>query len=255
VYDYGPGGFFFDWSWLAGVGVLLVLGICLIPAIFFLLNLQNLLSRVSPANQGMSPGLVWLNLIPVFNLGWIIYTVIKVKDSVSAEFRSRGWPLDGDLGYNVGLAAGILWIASVFVGWIPFIGWLLPIGALVCWIIYWLKTADLKQRLEPEPPWRRSMAYPPAYPGTYPPPRPYAPGYPQPYTPPGPPAAPVVAATPVVAAVAADAEAPEAEDRAEASAGEEQPTAAGDEEKNCGACGSRVDPDDRFCRTCGLPLP
>src|SRR5512136_1477283 len=111
-----PGDFFFGWSWIAGVGVIVLLGACLLPAIFFFLNLQNLLNNVSPANQGMSPGLVWLNFIPIFNLGWFIYTVIKVKDSVSAEYRARGWLIDGDLGYNVGLATGILWIASVFVG-------------------------------------------------------------------------------------------------------------------------------------------
>ena len=35
-------------------------------------------------------------------LGWFIYTVIKVKDSLQAEFRARGWFIDGDLGYNVG---------------------------------------------------------------------------------------------------------------------------------------------------------
>jgi hypothetical protein len=261
MYQYGPGEFFFGWSWLAAVGVIILLGISLVPAIFFFLNLQNLLSRVSPANQGMSPGLVWLNFIPVFNLGWFIYTVIKVKDSVSAEFRSRGWPLDGDLGYNVGLAAGILWIASVFVGWIPFIGWLLPIGALVCWIIYWLKTADLKQRLEPAPPWRRNAAYPPAYPGTYPPAMPpYSAGYPQPYAPP---ATPGVPAAPVAAEASSAAPPAQEEAGAEgalavAAAGEVAAAViddAGEAEKLCAACGSKVDPEDRFCRTCGLPLP
>jgi predicted amidophosphoribosyltransferase len=30
---------------------------------------------------------------------------------------------------------------------------------------------------------------------------------------------------------------------------------AGEAEKLCAACGSKVDPEDRFCRTCGLPLP
>ncbi len=141
-------GLFWGWGWLAGVGVIILLGIFLLPWFFFLLNLQNLLEHVSPANRRMTPGLVWLNFIPIFHLGWFIYTVIKVKDSVSAEFQSRGWMIDGDLGYNVGLTAGILWIAAFFIGWIPFIGWVLPLAGVVCWIIYWLKTSDLKHRLE-----------------------------------------------------------------------------------------------------------
>ncbi len=219
----GTGELFFDWTWLAAVGVIVLFGAFLLPWFFFLLNLQGLLERVSPANRKMSPGLVWLNFIPVFQLGWFVYTVIKVRDSVSAEFQSRGWLPDGDLGYNVGLTAGILWIAAVFIGWIPFIGWVLPLAGVVCWIIYWLKISDLKHRLEGPPAWGRPGAYPAQYP--------QYPQYPQPYAPP---AAPV-AAPPVSPPPAAPA-------------GEVA-------EKDCGACGSKIDPGDKFCRTCGLPLP
>jgi hypothetical protein len=247
-----PGDLFFGWSWVAAVGVIVLMGLCLLPAIFFLLNLQNLLNRVSPANQGMSPGLVWLNFIPIFNLGWFVYTVIKVRDSVSAEFRSRGWSIDGDLGYNVGLAAAILWIASVFVGWIPFIGWVLPLGALICWIVYWLKTSDLRERLEPIPAWRRPMGYPPTYPSTYPPAyppttSPYAPQYPQPYG--GPPTSEAAAA----GVTAADG--PGAVAAATIAAAEAAPSAAEEQDTLCGACGSKIDAGDKFCRSCGLPLP
>jgi zinc-ribbon domain len=219
-------GLFWGWGWVAAVGVIILLGIFLLPWFFFLLNLQNLLERVSPANRRMTPGLVWLNFIPVFHLGWFIYTVIKVKDSVSAEFQSRGWVVDGDLGYNVGLTAGILWIAAFFIGWIPFIGWILPLAGVVCWIIYWLKTSDLKHRLEGPPPWARPATYPPMFPSAM---APYAAGYPQPYAPPAAPVAPV----------------PEPTDEPSSET----------QETRCGACGSKLDPGDRFCRSCGLPLP
>jgi hypothetical protein len=219
----GTGELFFNWTWLAAVGVIVLFGAFLLPWFFFLLNLQGLLERVSPANQKMGPGLVWLNFIPIFQLGWFVYTVIKVRDSVSAEFQSRGWLPDGDLGYNVGLTAGILWIAAVFIGWIPFIGWVLPLAGVVCWIIYWLKISDLKHRLEGPPVWGRPSAYPSTYPPGVPP---YAARYPQPYAPPVAPYEPPPAAGPPPV-----------------------------EEKNCGACGSKIDPGDRFCRTCGLPLP
>jgi hypothetical protein len=224
-------GLFWGWGWLAGIGVIILLGIFLLPWFFFLLNLQNLLEHVSPANRRMTPSLVWLNFIPIFHLGWFIYTVLKVKDSLSAEFQSRGWMIDGDLGYNVGLTAGILWIAAFFIGWIPFIGWVLPLAGVICWIIYWLKTSDLRHRLEGPPPWVR----PGMYPATYPPGvTPYGAGYPQPFVPP--------AATP----------APPPPASTEPSGDE---PAAEAQETRCGACGSKLDPGDKFCRSCGLPLP
>jgi hypothetical protein len=252
-------GIFWGWGWLAGIGVIILLGIFLLPWFFFLLNLQNLLEEVAPANRRMSPGLVWLNFIPIFHLGWFVYTVIKVRDSVSAEFQSRGWMVDGDLGYNVGLTSGILWIAALFIGWIPFIGWVLPLAGVICWIIYWLKMSDLKHRIEGPPAWGRPGAYPPAYPPGYPVagPPPVA-GYPQPYVPPaqpgpvGGPPPPVAPAPPPPAVSPAPVPPATPAPPAQGSGGEDTAEAV---EKRCAACGSKIDPADRFCRSCGLPLP
>ena len=141
------------WDWNGGwgfpmaFGVIFGLAIYVVPWLFFLLNLRGLLERVSVYNRGMSPEYVWLNFIPIFNLGWFIYTVTKVRDSVRNEYQSRGWPADGDFGYNVGLVAGVLVICSVVLGWVPVLGLGLAVAALVCWIIYWLKTNDLRNRL------------------------------------------------------------------------------------------------------------
>src|SRR3990172_1062494 len=151
------------WGWASAVGSIIVLGIFLIPWFFFLLNLNNLLERVDPRNRAMPPGHVWLNFIPVFNLGWFIYTVVKVRDSVKDEYAARGWAPDGDFGYSVGMATGVLAIVAFFFGWIPFLGWLVSIAALICWILYWLKTSDLKARLGQEGMWRPGG--PQGYPG------------------------------------------------------------------------------------------
>lgn len=234
---------FWGWGWLAGVGIIILLGTFLLPWFFFLLNLQTLLSNLAPENRRMSPSLVWLNFIPVFQLGWFIYTVIKVKDSLTAEFRARGWFIEGDLGYNVGLTAGILWVASFVVGWIPFIGWVLPLGGIICWIIYWLKTSDLRSRLDSGRAWNRG--YRPMYPPAYPP---CGPRYPQgsgPQTGPRAPGGPGEAA-PRSETTPAD------EDDTTA----EQAGAAGQEprEYRCGACGAHFDPGDWFCRKCGSRL-
>jgi hypothetical protein len=203
-----------------GIFFVLALAIALVPEIFFLLNLQETLRRVSPQNRAMPAGYVWLQLIPVFGIGWFIYTVIKVTDSLRAEYGSRGWRPEGDFGYGVGLAAGILNIAGFVWEWIPGrvlpLGVALGIGQLVCWIIYWVKTARIKNRLGPVllgPGWVRPHS-----------------GYVQP---PGPGVWPGWSVPP---------------------AGGEPPAAGSeDQARRCAACGTAVAPGDRFCWNCGSP--
>jgi hypothetical protein len=110
----------------------------LVVGFFFLLNLRDLLTQVSPQNRAMQPDQVWLNLIPLFNLVWIFVTIVKVRDSVSAEFQSRGWAPKGDFSFGLGIAAAILTILS----WGPF-----GLAALVCWIVYWIRMSELKSQL------------------------------------------------------------------------------------------------------------
>ena len=101
---------------LIGVFVFVVFAafiVGVVLGVLFLLNLQRLLEAVRFQNRAMSPGHVWLNLIPVFNLGWMIYTVIKFRDSVRNENASRrGASVNEGSTYNVGLAYAILSIAG-----------------------------------------------------------------------------------------------------------------------------------------------
>lgn len=203
------------WGWLPLAGGIVVLGILVLPWFFFLLNLHTLLERVSPQNRAMPPAHVWLNFIPLFSLGWYLYTVHQVRDSVRAEYRARGWPLDQDFGYNLGLASGVLGVASFFMGWVPLIGWACSIGAFVCWIMYWLKTHEISAVLS-----RMAPAF-------------------------GPPGA-------TGSAGPAGDEKPSASPQAEKRA-EEQETSIGG--GICAACGTRYDSSDRYCRYCGLTLP
>ncbi len=270
--DWGWGAGFFLWS----VSAILLLAVFVIPWFFFLLNLSNLLERVSDRNRAMPAGHVWLNFIPLFNLGWFIYTVVKVRDSVRDEYQARGWAPEGDFGYNVGITAGCLSIASLVIGWIPLVGWVVSVGTVVCWIIYWFKTSDLKNRLGAKDTWRGTAAQPPysrppagqaQYPGQapYPGQSPY-PGqtpYPgqSPYPGPAPYAGPTATgpyAAPVTPPAAAAGAAAGAEESG-APAAQAPPAWPSSEDsgavKSCAACGSPYDGSDRFCRSCGLPLP
>ena len=222
------------WGWAMAVGVIVVLGVALLPWFFFLLNLQTTLGRVSERNRAMPPAHVWLNFIPIFNLGWFLYTVTKVTDSLRAEYQSRGWAPEGDFGYAVGLAAGVLAIASFFMGWVPVLGWLVAIALLVCWILYWLKVSDVKSRLAGavEPFGRARYS---EHPGGPWPPGAATPG-------PGDSAGASQGDSPPESAFAPSP--------GKVASGPQQPEEGG----QCAVCGGSYSAGDRFCRTCGLRL-
>ena len=82
----------FEWIFwyitiMTALGTLLV---CLAIAIFYLVTLQKALSRVSRRNRLMQPGMVWLALIPLFNLVWNFFIATQIPDSLRNEFRARG---------------------------------------------------------------------------------------------------------------------------------------------------------------------
>jgi hypothetical protein len=204
---------------------MLIVGV--VVGVLFLLNLQRLLEAVRFQNRAMSPGHVWLNLIPVFNLGWMIYTVIKIRDSVRNENASRwGASLNEGSTYSVGLAYAILSIAGsgFYFGRDENVGLsvlssLIWLAALVTWIIYWVKTNGLKNEL-PRTAGLGHGQQPGAY-GYYDPQgfgSPYSPGQVPPAAWQAPPPAPPAGGA-------------------------------------CSRCGRRLKPDDRFCATCGAAAP
>ncbi|MCX6294778.1 MAG: hypothetical protein NTX97_01720 [Bacteroidetes bacterium] len=127
------------------IAIIVGVMIGLIPIIFYLLTLQKTLNEVSPENRQMPPGQVWLILIPLFGMVWAFIVVNRIADSLKAEFAKRNVPVDEDRpGYSIGLTYCILYCCSI----IPILGGLAAIGGLVCWIIYWVKIAGYKTKLE-----------------------------------------------------------------------------------------------------------
>jgi hypothetical protein len=123
--------------------VLLVIGIILLPGIFFLLTLQKCLQRCSPQSRTMAPGLLWLMLIPLFNVVWQFIIVLRVASSLGNEFRLRNVSKESEPGQSIGLAVCILNLCGI----IPVIGAFAAIAAFVCWIIYWVKIANYSSEL------------------------------------------------------------------------------------------------------------
>lgn len=128
----------------------------IVSGIFFLLTQQNTLKAIQPQNRTMSPGEVWLQLIPLFNLVWQFVVVSRIADSIDRELKSEmRFSFEGSQGdysslsgekptYNIGLACCILRLC----GLIPVVGFLASLAGLVCWIMYWSKLAEYKRKIE-----------------------------------------------------------------------------------------------------------
>ncbi|HXO75956.1 MAG TPA: hypothetical protein VN824_11985, partial [Puia sp.] len=121
------------------------------------------------------PGLVWLQLIPIFNLYWMFVVVARIADSIYKENMSLmddsilGVPdpdAAGSLGkrptYRIGMAYCVQYVLLYFVLIIFFnlfggggdardfaiISLILSLSVITCWIIYWVKLAGEKRKLQ-----------------------------------------------------------------------------------------------------------
>lgn len=132
----GPGAGGADAGFLMGImcfyGV--VIAVVLVIQIFFLLSLSRCLQQVAPRNRRIEPGQVWLNLIPLFNIVWLILTILRTAESLQNEYEDRDLRGDGDYGKTAGL---VYYIGSLVCG---------PVG-LVGFIMYWMKIAGYTREL------------------------------------------------------------------------------------------------------------
>ncbi len=132
---------------IAGV-FMIVIGLgAIITAIFFLLSLQKNLNAISESNRTMNPPMVWLNLIPLFNWGWMIYTAIKISESLEKELTARNISFDAKPAYALGLTFSIMNATGILWSWIPILGLLIAIGLLVVWIMYWVQISKFTKQL------------------------------------------------------------------------------------------------------------
>ena len=123
--------------------LILIFGGVLAAVFCFLLTLHNLLEEMSRGHRAMEPGLVWLNLLPFFNLFWMAWTVLKIAESLNAALAHKQLTNLDNGCKNLGLAMVGCFIAS----FIPFIGWVSSVVGLILWILYWRKLATYRKLL------------------------------------------------------------------------------------------------------------
>lgn len=143
---------------------LLLLLVFLIIAILFLLTQQNTLKVLKPENRLMSPGQVWLQLIPLFGQVWLFVVVTRIADSLAKERMS--FQNDSILGlsdytaaeeigrrptYGIGITYCILTVVDVFMTLIhivPTIQGVVGLSMMACWITYWVQLAAEKRKIK-----------------------------------------------------------------------------------------------------------
>ena len=130
--------------------------IFIIPAILFLITQQNTLKAISLENREMAPGQVWLQLIPLFNFYWQFVVVTRIAGSIQKELATNTFSFENNAEnvnaysneprptYSLGFAYSILYCLSI----IPVVGAVISLGAIVCWVLYWIKLAGFKKQIE-----------------------------------------------------------------------------------------------------------
>jgi hypothetical protein len=131
--------------------IALTFGVLVVPVLFLRAWAKTL--RLATAHQEMSPGLVWLMLIPGFNLVWQFFLLRAATKGIKGRFTELGRH-PGDGGFGVGLAyqiLALLYLASsaampTDVGrGMAGASWL---GALVTWLIYWWRITGFNRQME-----------------------------------------------------------------------------------------------------------
>jgi hypothetical protein len=117
--------------------------ITLLPTIFYLLTLHRALNKCAVESRTMTPALVWLQLIPIFDLIWQFYIVINVGRTLGNEFRKRNIKAEQNPGQSIGLAMCILQLC----GAVPVVGIPAAIVGFLLWIYYWIKIYGYSSKL------------------------------------------------------------------------------------------------------------
>ena len=133
---------------VAGIICLVILLGMLALAIAYVLTLSRTLQKCSPSSRTMQPAMVWLLLVPLFNLIWNFLVVNAISESLAKEFRLRGVLFfESDPGRRIGMPMAICGACSI----IPILGILSSLAYLVLWVVYWVKVSGFSKMLDQAP--------------------------------------------------------------------------------------------------------
>ena len=120
----------------------LFLALFILPAVFFVITLQNTLKAISPENRKMPFANVWLLFIPLFNFYWQFVVVNKIAESIAMECEKLQIPVkETKPTYSLGLSWNICYILFL----IPIARLWMSIILMITWILYWIKVNQYKK--------------------------------------------------------------------------------------------------------------
>ena len=127
---------------LVGVLIGLLVGIGIGAALCYFIS--SWLKEVPEEDRVMTPGQVWLLLIPFFNFYWNFRVYMyDVPQSFKNYFQRQGNQEVGDCGKTMGMWLCICTLSSL----IPFVGSIVGMGTLVFLILWMLKIHELKNKI------------------------------------------------------------------------------------------------------------
>ncbi len=124
----------------------LIVAVSLVISIVICAILSGCFSRIPQGFRKMEPGMVWLLLIPCFNIVWNFFVYQRLADSYKAYFDSVGKTDVADCGKGIGLAYCIC-VACCLV---PCLNYLAGPASLVLLVLYLIKAVNLKNLIPPQ---------------------------------------------------------------------------------------------------------
>ena len=126
------------------LGILLFTVVVMVAISIFICLLIYLPYKDVPAeHQKMAPGLVFLLLIPFFNIIWNFIVFLRIPESFQSAFAAQGRTDVGDCGRQIGLWYAICGVAAI----VPCVNYVAGPAALVLFIIFLVKIWGLKGQL------------------------------------------------------------------------------------------------------------
>jgi hypothetical protein len=131
--------------------IILILLVFVFPALY-LNSLRKTLLLINLKNRTINPNYVWFMFIIFFNLYYNFKLVSSIATSLSNEFSDRNIAVDEKRpGETIGFINSIflvLWFINAFTKFDPgAVNFILTLGALITWIIYWVKIRKYKKLL------------------------------------------------------------------------------------------------------------
>jgi hypothetical protein len=131
---------------LVGIYIAFLIGVIVVSLavlIVVMVLIAGCYSRIPQQYREMEPGMVYLMLIPCFNLVWVFFVTLRLSTSFQKYFVAHGRTDVGDCGYQIGLWYSICTVAGI----VPCVNYAAGPAALVLLIIYLVKVIGLKNQI------------------------------------------------------------------------------------------------------------